>query len=588
MAEESSGPAIGIDLGTTFSLVAVCEKGEPRVLRNALGEPLTPSAVGIDANGEILVGRAALDRCATSPHPVATVFKRDMGMDRRVSLGDGRDLSPVDLSACVLLSLKKDAENALGVPVEDAVISVPAYFNDDQRRATRHAAELAGLRVDRLINEPTAAAVAYGLHHLDRECTAVVLDLGGGTFDVTVLEIIEGVVEISATSGDIRLGGEDLTQILREHVSSLILKKYGGKVAGASATERRLQKACEEAKKMLSRDPSTQLDLPQLELESGRRVDVSIPLLRSEVEALWTPVLDRVRAPILRALRDAGLTADRIDEVLLVGGATRTPVFKALASELFPHSNQQDRLAKDTIVAMGAAVQAALKAGHQALDDLIVTDVASFSLGVEIVHFHKAVPVEGVFSPILERGTVIPASRVKRYFTLHPEQTEVHLRIYQGEHPRCSRNLLIGELQIDEIPPVSGVEDGFEVRFSYDLDGILEVEATVIGTGKVHSMVIEQTPGRLGPDELTAARQAFEALKFHPRDALPNTAALAKAEALYAELRGEPRNHVGLVVAQFRAALEAQDIEQIDQVRAYLLELTETFMSRGAYRGDPP
>ncbi len=569
---------IGIDLGTTYSLVAVVEGGRPRVLRNAVGEVLTPSVVAISGD-QVLTGAAALARSTLDAGNTARAFKRDMGVDQTYTLG-GRDFTPVELSACVLRGLKEDAEAVLGRAPDEAVISVPAYFNDLQRRATHQAAELAGLYVERLINEPTAAAIAYGLHQLDREQTVVVLDLGGGTFDVTVLEIVEGVIEIQSTAGDSRLGGEDFTAALAEHFAAHVKARHRGALDPSSDSWARVLQACEGAKKSLSREPAARMAVPGLEvfralasgaLVDGRRHDVELEITRRQTEELWQPILERIRMPIRRALRDARLDRAGIDHVLAVGGASRMPCFTTLVEEVFGRPPEHDRV--DEVIALGAALQAALKVGDAALDDLVVTDVAPFTLGIEIVSEIGGQIVPGLFSPILERGTVIPASRVQIYSTVRNLQEAIDLNIYQGEHAMCERNLRIGRLKVPGLPPRPAGEEAVEVRFTYDLNGVLEVDVTVLSTGQRRELVLEQSPGRLSAGELERARVAMDKLKFHPRDALPNTTALARAEALFVELTGPSRQILGQAIATFKGVLELQDVELIQASRGEVLRL---------------
>lgn len=563
-----------MDLGTTHSLVAVVENGRPRVLRNAVGEVLTPSVVAIDGDA-VVTGAAALARTTVAASETVTAFKRDMGSSKTYSIGD-RTLTPIELSACVLRGLKDDAEAALGRAPDEAVISVPAYFNDLQRRATHQAAELAGLHVERLINEPTAAAIAFGLHQLEREQQVVVLDLGGGTFDVTVLEIIEEVIEIQSSAGDSRLGGEDFTQALAERFARHLQEQHHCTLEPASDAWARVLAACETAKKTLSRDGQGRITVNGLKLSEGRRRDVDLEISRQEAEALWQPILERIRGPIRRALRDAELNPSDVDEVLAVGGASRMPCFTALAEEIFGRTPASDH-SVDEVVALGAALQAALKAGDAALDDLIVTDVAPFTLGVETVSMIGAQAIAGLFSPILERGTVIPASRVHTYSTVENRQTVIELKIYQGEHATCDRNLLIGSLTISDIPPRPAGEETIEVRFTYDLNGVLEVEVIVLSTCLKQDLVLEQSAGRLSAAELEQARSAMAGLKFHPRDALPNTTALARAEALHVEILGPPRQVLARAIAAFRSAIELQDAELIEVTRSELAGLVESF-----------
>lgn len=562
-----TGLRVGIDLGTTYSLVAAMVDGEPKVLPNALGELLTPSVVYVEPDGTVLVGAAAKAKGALEPSRVAQTFKRDMGLERGYALGD-KQFKAEELSALVLRQLKQDAEAALGAPIEEAVVTVPAYFGELQRRATRDAAELAGLKVERIINEPTAAALAYGLHQRHREFSAVVLDLGGGTFDVTLLEIMEGVVEIQASAGDTRLGGEDFLDVI-ERLCLERLTAQGLTLREGATGRARLREACEQAKRRLSTAEETRLALPALPTEQGER-DIELTLSRAEVEAGFAPLLERMAAPILRALRDANRPAQQVSEVLLVGGATRMPCVARLASQLFGRLPLRS-LPPDEAVALGAAVQVALKAGDAAVGDIVVTDVAPFSLGIASMAQVGGTRVSGLFSPILERGTVLPASRVERFHTTSDGQKVIQLEVFQGEHSLCERNQKIGEYTVKGLPESPAGEQSLDVRFSYDMNGVLDVDATVVSTGKTATFTIERVAGRLSQSELKETRKRLERLKFHPREALPNVTALSRAETFYVELTGAQRAQLGMAISHFRAALESQDPALIVRLREALL-----------------
>jgi molecular chaperone HscC len=498
-------PIIGIDLGTTYSLVAVLRDGIPTPLPNAVGEFLTPSAVSVDAQGKLLVGAAARARATTHPEQTALAFKRDMGTDRAYQLG-ASSLTPQELSALVLGALRRDAEAALGVPIEEAVITVPAYFDDAQRQATRAAGEIAGLRVERILNEPTAAALAYGLHERSRELRAVVLDLGGGTFDVTVLEIIEGVIEIQASAGDSRLGGEDFVDAMAAEIASRVQALHGRDPRAHPIGWARLREACEEAKRRLSRVEETRIALPQLPMAEGTPLDLELPVTRGEMEEIWVGLLERIRAPISRTLRDARLRTDQVDEVLLVGGATRMPCVVRLAAQLFGRLPLRS-LPPDEAVVLGAAVQAALKQGDASLEDMVVTDIAPFTLGIETATLMGKQVVDGLFTPILDRGTVIPVSRVKRFRTLENFQRQIEVKVYQGEHSRCQDNRLLGSYTIGPLLPDRAGRQEVDVRFTYDLNGTLEVETTTVSTGALATL--GQNLGSVETSELAKPR-AFE------------------------------------------------------------------------------
>jgi molecular chaperone HscC len=564
-----SGIHVGIDLGTTYSLVAVVQDGVPNVIPNAVGELLTPSAVNVDGD-RVLVGRAALARASTHPETTALAFKRDMGTDRKYELG-GRSFSPEELSALVLTELKRDAEAVLGASIDEAVVTVPAYFGEFQRRATRDACELAGLRVERIINEPTAAALAYGLHHRERELRAIVLDLGGGTFDVTALEIMEGVIEIQASAGDTRLGGEDFVDAIVAYCLEWLLKAHGTELSREPVARARLREACELAKRRLSESSETRIAVAGLPTLKGT-LDLEIPVSRAVLESRFQPLLERMVAPIERALRDAGRRAGEAQEVLLVGGATRMPCVASLAAKLFGRLPLRT-LPPDEAVALGAAVQAALKAGDSAVADVVATDVAPFSLGIASGQELNGAIVHGIFSPIIERGTVLPASRVERFATMANGQTRLKVEVFQGEHARCEKNQKIGEYELKGIPPARAGEEAVDVRFSYDMNGVLDVDATIVSTNKTATFTVERSSGRLSRRELTAARARLARLKFHPRDALPNVTALSRADALFAELVGHERARLGQALGAFRASLETQEPKLIAEQREALLAL---------------
>lgn len=566
--ETREGLRIGIDLGTTFSLAARMEGARPIVIPNALGETLTPSAVSIADDGSVLVGAAARARAATHPERTFRNFKRDMGTDREWVCGEHR-FTPEKLSALVLRQLKDDVEAATGETVVEAVITVPAYFGELQRRATRDAADIAGLRVERLVNEPTAAALAYGLHNLDREMKVVVIDLGGGTLDVTVLEIVSGVIEVQGTAGDARLGGEDFSEMLADHLAARARDAFGLDPRASGVLAPRFFEACERAKRRLSQVEATRVALPLPGPQALDAGTIELDVRRAEAEAVWAPLLARIEGPILRAMRDANLAPEAVDEVLLVGGATRMPAMLDLGARLFGRIPRH-QLPPDEAVALGAAVQMGLKAGDAALDDVVSTDIAPYSLGVAVSSRGAKHALTDLFSPILERGTVLPASRVGVYSTTSDNQTEIKLQIYQGEHSLCRDNTHLGQLDITKIPKAPAGHASIEVRFTYDLNGLLEVDVEVDGSSKKHSLLIDRSGGRMGRAEVEKARKAMTRLKLHPRDALPNTVVLARAEDLFVQLVGEERELMQRVMTDFRIALEGQDPGVIEAARGEL------------------
>lgn len=539
---------VGIDLGTTNSLIAVWEDGAARLIPNSLGEVLTPSCVSVDEDGSILVGRAARERLQTHPQHSAANFKRLMGSDKTIFLGK-RAFRPEELSALVLRSLKEDAEAALGRPVEEAVITVPAYFSDAQRKATRAAGQLAGLKVERLLNEPTAAALAYGIHLREGESKFLVFDLGGGTFDVSVLDLFDGIMEVRASAGDNHLGGEDFVTVLVERFFET--SKAPATLRHDAAFMQRLGAQAELAKRALS-------DSPRAEIVAGDgRQDYRMELDEATLEKTCSLLLARLRSPVERALRDASLPLAELDNIVLAGGATRMPIVRRMAARMFGRFPSCE-INPDEVVALGAAVQAGLKMRDAALDEVVMTDVAPYSLGVSTTvrisgdHFSH-----GHFDPIIERNTVVPVSRVKRYFPIRDDQQIIELVVYQGEARMAGDNIKLGQLEVRL--PQGAADHGVDVRFTYDVNGLLQVEATVVATKEVHSLVIEGNPGLLSEQEIAQRFVALSELKIHPRDRIENRTLLARAERLYQHLRGMPREQLGREITSFETALESQD-----------------------------
>jgi molecular chaperone HscC len=560
---------VGIDLGTTNSLVAVWRDGAPQLIANVHGSVLTPSAVSIDTDGSVLVGMAARERLPTHPDRTAAGFKRAMGTNKSFQLGK-RSFRAEDLSALVLKSLKEDAERWLGAPVTEAVITVPAYFNDVQRKATRLAGELAGLKVDRLLNEPTAAALAYGLQDAGAERKILVLDLGGGTFDVSILEMFEGVMEVRATAGDNFLGGEDFADAIGETFLAEAGRRAGIPQGAAGVGFRAaLRRAAEVAKRALSETDQHEISV------LWRDQPVSWTITRDRFEQAVEPLLKRLRAPIERAIRDAKVMPAQIDHLVLAGGATRMPVFRRMAARLF----QRLPIAPvnpDEVVARGAAVQAGLKMRDAALDDVVMTDVAPFTLGTAVADARDGqIVASGLFLPIIERNTTIPVSRSSRVVTLVDGQQTVKVPVFQGEARLVQDNIPLGELEVS-VPRGPAGKEAIDIRFTYDTSGLLEVEARVVSTGIVKRLVIEGQPGSLTPAEIAGRLEALAALKIHPRDLDENRAVLARAERLYAERLGEERAAIGKLIDEFRFLLDRQEPGAIEAFRTRLVEWLDT------------
>ena len=548
---------IGIDLGTTNSLAAIWKDGVPQLVPNALGTYLTPSCVSIDEDGSVLIGQAARDRLQTHPDVTASLFKRHMGSDRTFKLGP-RQFRAEELSSLVLRALKADAEAMLGEPVTEAVITVPAYFSDSQRKATRIAGQLAGLQVDRLVNEPTAAALAYGLHQNEDATQFLVFDLGGGTFDVSILEMFEGVMEVRATAGDNFLGGEDfVNEIVQLFFTETGLPEAARDDGGFM---QQLIARAEAAKRVLSDSESATLSLYWKDRE------YTLDLSQDRFLAISEPLLARLRAPVERALRDASIRANDIDNVVLAGGATRSPVVRQMVTRMFGRFPAMT-LNPDEVVALGAAVMAGLKMRDVALKEVVMTDVCPYTLGVETVHrMPNGGEVDGYFSPIIERNTVVPASRVKGYVPMQEGQKSLVFEIFQGEARLVRDNINLGKLTV-QLPKLPRGEASVDVRFTYDVNGLLEVEATVRATKEVHRLIIQGNSGVLSDGEIQSRLATLAALKIHPRDKAENRALVAQAERLFQQLRGDSRDRFGDEVSRFEQALESQEERQIRPAR---------------------
>ncbi|TQV71817.1 molecular chaperone HscC [Exilibacterium tricleocarpae] len=556
---------IGIDLGTTNSLAAYWEEGEVKLIPNVHGDLLTPSVVGVDDNGECLVGKAARERLLTHPELTVEAFKRRMGSKASVTLGK-QVFTPVELSSLVLQNIKGDAEALLGQTVTEAVISVPAYFNDAQRHATKVAGELAGLTVERLINEPTAAAVAYGLHDREEECTFIVVDLGGGTFDVSVMEMFNGVMEVHASAGDTFLGGEDFTEALQV----AFLKAAG--VAKRDLSSKDLSKvraAVNRAKHQLTDADGAALAVTTGAGELEWRID------RATMEKLCAEVVQRLRQPIERVLRDSRMRPTDLSDVILVGGATRMPLIRGAISRMFRRL-PSCTINPDEVVARGAAIQAALKSRDQALRDVVLTDVCPYTLGIEVaVEKGSAAGYEaGHFMPIIERNTVIPTSRVENIVTIQDKQTELAVKIFQGESRLTLNNILLGELNI-KVPKAKAGEESADVRFSYDVNGLLEVEVKIVSSGEIIRKVIEKAPGSLSQGDIRKSLDKLANIKVHPRETAANRAVLAKAERIYEQNLGDVRQYVAHLISEFEQVLDKQDLALAEKARETLVEKLE-------------
>ncbi|MBY8821726.1 Hsp70 family protein [Sphingomonas colocasiae] len=558
---------VGIDLGTTNSAVAVWRDGQSHLIPNALGEYLTPSAVSIVDGDTILVGAAAKERQSTHPRDTATVFKRYIGTSQTTRLGR-MEFGAEDLSALILRSLKDDAEAFLGEPVTGAVITVPAYFNDRQRKATRRAGELAGLKVERLINEPTAAALAFGVHERAEREPFLVFDLGGGTFDVSIVEMFDGIVEVRASAGNNRLGGEDFNDCLIDLARRRI--DPDGCLDGADpiALRELLRVSAERARRELSDRDNAVFSLTHDDTVFSATIG------SAEFESHAETLMAQLRDPVLRSLRDSGIASEALSEIVLVGGATRMPIVRRAITRMFgrfPNASVHP----DHAVALGAAVQAGLLARDAALDEIRLTDICPFTLGVDQAERDMRGNLRyGLFSPIIERNSPIPISRVNYYCTIGDGQSAIQFGIYQGEARDVSANVKLGELKIP-VPPRPAGQISVECRFSYDSSGLLEVDVLVPATGLKRNLVIIDDADAMTPDEVERRRESLAALKFHPREDARNAALLARAKRCYEGFIGENRERVGQWITTFEAALDSQDDRLIRDAQAELARVLD-------------
>lgn len=556
---------IGIDLGTTNSLAAYFTEEGPKIIPNRFGKRLTPSVVSIDEDSSVYVGESAVERGLLHPESAAGVFKRDMGSKKQFHI-QGRTFLPEELSSFVLRALKEDAESYLGEPVTEAVISVPAYFNDARRRATKRAGELAGLTVERIISEPTAAAIAYGLYQNREHARFLVFDLGGGTFDVSILELYDTILEVRAVAGDNYLGGEDFTAVLED----LFFEKYSDldRLTLDEKTLRHIHRQAELCKLGFTDSKTSAMHCKV----DGKILDFEIDL--SKYENACEELLDRIRKPVKRSLSDAHIRLADIDKVVLVGGATKSPIIRRFVSRLFkmlPDTNVNP----DEAVALGAAIQGAMKERRESIKEVILTDVCPFTLGTEVVReWDKGRFEDGVFCPIIERNTVIPASRTERLYTAHDGQAKIRVHVLQGESRFAANNLSLGELLLD-VPEGKAGEEAVDVTYTYDINSILEVEVKVVSSQKSVKQVFKGSQVDMTDEEIKERFETLSYLKIHPRDREENKYLLLRGERVYEESVGDKRQYVEAALHKYEKALNTYDAGMIEEAKREFKEFLE-------------
>lgn len=563
---------IGIDLGTTNSAVSVLEGGEAKIIPNPEGNRTTPSVVAFK-NGEIQVGEVAKRQAVTNPSTVSSI-KRYMGDGSYKVHMDGKDYTPQEISAMILQYLKSYAEDYLGEKVDKAVITVPAYFNDAQRQATKDAGKIAGLEVERIVNEPTAAALAYGLDKTDKEEKVLVFDLGGGTFDVSILELGDGVFDVLSTSGDNHLGGDDFDQKIMDYLVAEFKKEHGVDLSKDKMALQRLKDAAEKAKKDLSGVSTTQISLPFITASAEGPLHLELTLTRAKFEELTHDLVERTKQPVRQALKDAGLSQSDIDEVILVGGSTRIPaVVEAVRKETGKEPNKS--VNPDEVVAMGAAIQGGVISGD--VKDIVLLDVTPLSLGIETMG--------GVFTKLIDRNTTIPTSKSQVFSTAADNQPAVDVHVLQGERQMAADNKTLGRFQLTDIPPAPRGIPQIEVTFDIDKNGIVNVSAKDLGTGKEQTITIKSSSG-LTDEEIDRmvkdAEANAEADKKRREEAdLRNEVdqLVFQTDKVLADLKDkvseEEVKKAEAARDELKAAIEANDLDQMKAKRDALNEIVQ-------------
>lgn len=556
---------VGIDLGTTNSLIAYFDKDEAKVIPNKLGEMLTPSVVSVDDEGVVYVGKTARERGMTNPSQTASVFKRSMGTGKKFMLGE-REFTAEELSSLVIKSLKEDAEVFFGHEVTEAVISVPAYFNDAQRKATKKAGEMAGFVVERIVSEPTAAAIAYGLNKKNADTKFLVFDLGGGTFDVSILELYQNIMEVRAVAGDNYLGGEDFTEVLEQ---MFFREKEIDQDELDAKTLAHIRKQAEICKLGFeeSRTSVFKCRIGEEKYEYEINID--------DYEKSCQLLLGKIKKPIERSLKDAQIKLADIEEVILVGGATKLSIVRKFVSRLFGRLPNTS-INPDEVVAVGAATQAAMKERDEAVKEIILTDVCPFTLGTDIVVTRSGGYKEnGHYLPIIERNTVIPVSRTERLYTASDNQSHILVKILQGESRYARNNVYLGEIEVP-VPIGPAGKEAIDVTYTYDVNSILEVEVKVLSTKMSKRVVIKNEDTDMSDEEIAARLESLASLKIHPREQEENKLLLLRGDRMYEEATGDTRHIIELQMNAFEEILDKQDKLKIESARKEFKEFLDT------------
>ncbi|BBB92619.1 MAG TPA: Hsp70 family protein [Methylomusa anaerophila] len=516
MSKKIVRPIVGIDLGTTNSAAAYIHNGQPEIIPLSDGKRLMPSVAMMDMQGRIIVGETARASLVAMPDRVVAAVKRRMGSTELITMA-GQQFSAQEISAIILKELKKHIEAKLGGDEIEAVITVPAYFTDEQRRATKQAGELAGFAVERIINEPTAAALAYGLNKLGEDRHILVYDLGGGTFDVSVVEMISGILEVRASAGDSQLGGEDFDWRLVDWLAEKVKKSHGIDPRQDIRAKSLLKEQAEKIKMKLSTADKVSVEIPLLTMKRNRPVGLFTEITREDFNQLIKDLLDKTTDCVKRALADAGILPADVQDILLVGGSTRIPRVREMIVELFKKEPRAD-VNPDEAVALGAAVQAGIKGGALSASGLIVTDVAPFSLGVAVARNYNGVMRSGIFHVIIPRNTPVPAARTDKFCTAVPEQTEAEIEIYQGEHEQVKRNHLLGKFLLQGIRSNRREPERIDVTYRYDLNGILEVTAKCVSNNKEQSLTVHDELARDSQEAFQDSMEKLNILYSHTED----------------------------------------------------------------------